>query len=114
MSAAATACAAAIERRATDMRTLPWPWGAPNIVPGNTSALYDPRASDDESLQQRKTRLPASFSAEALATGYTHEVTQVSRLEGPYRQLVRLQRHRLIGSGCRCRVARAPAAGGAV
>jgi metal-dependent amidase/aminoacylase/carboxypeptidase family protein len=88
--------------------------GAPNIVPGTTSALYDPRASDDEPLQQRGTRLPAYFEAEALTTGYTHEVTQVSRLVGPHRQLVRLQRHQLIGSVCQCRVALAPAAGGTV
>ncbi|MGH3871595.1 MAG: hypothetical protein ACRDSR_08800 [Pseudonocardiaceae bacterium] len=112
MSAAATARAAAIERRVTDARMLPWE--APNIVPGNTPALYAPRASDDESLQQRKTRLPASFEAEALATGYTHEVAQVLRLEGPHRHLVRLQRHRLVSSVCRCYMALATAAGGTV
>lgn len=113
-AAAATALAAAVERRATDMRPRVLPRGAPNIVPGTTSALYDPRASNDELPQQRETRLPAYFEAEALATGCTHEVTQVSRLVGPHPQLVRLQRHRLIGSVCQCRVARAPAAGGTV
>lgn len=58
---------------------------APNIVPADTSALYYLRAPDTESLQQLKTRVQACFEAGAVATGCTHEVTQVSPV---YTQLV--------------------------
>jgi len=51
---------------------------APNIVPANTSALYYLRAPDVESLQQLETRVRVCFDAGALATGCTHEVTQLS------------------------------------
>ncbi|MGH4016328.1 MAG: M20 family metallopeptidase [Pseudonocardiaceae bacterium] len=58
---------------------------APNIVPANASALYYLRAPDTESLQQLTTRVQACFEAGAVATGCTHEVTQVSPV---YTQLV--------------------------
>jgi amidohydrolase len=58
---------------------------APNIVPADTSALYYLRAPDVESLQQLETRVRACFEAGAVATGCTHEVTQVSPV---YTQLV--------------------------
>ncbi|MGH3721205.1 MAG: M20 family metallopeptidase [Pseudonocardiaceae bacterium] len=50
---------------------------APNIVPADTSALYCVRAADVESLRQLETRVRDCFAAGALATGCTHEVTQV-------------------------------------
>jgi amidohydrolase len=51
---------------------------APNIVPANTSALYYLRAPGPGSLQELETRVRACFEAGAMATGCTHEVTQVS------------------------------------
>ncbi len=51
---------------------------APNIIPATTSALYYLRAPDVESLQQLEIRVRACFEAGGLATGCTHEVTQVS------------------------------------
>lgn len=51
---------------------------APNIVPAHTAALYYLRAADVESLQQLQTRVQDCFQAGAMATGCTHEVTQVS------------------------------------
>ncbi|MGH3906775.1 MAG: M20 family metallopeptidase [Pseudonocardiaceae bacterium] len=58
---------------------------APNIIPASTSALYYLRAFDVESLQQLEARVRACFQAGAVATGCTHEVTQVSPV---YTQLV--------------------------
>ncbi len=58
---------------------------APNIIPASTSALYYLRALDVESLQQLEARVRACFQAGAVATGCTHEVTQVSPV---YTQLV--------------------------
>ncbi|HEU0086569.1 MAG TPA: amidohydrolase, partial [Pseudonocardiaceae bacterium] len=58
---------------------------APNIIPADTSALYYLRAPDVESLQQLETRVRACYQAGAVATGCTHEVTQVSPV---YTQLV--------------------------
>ncbi|MGH4019426.1 MAG: M20 family metallopeptidase [Pseudonocardiaceae bacterium] len=51
---------------------------APNIVPAETAALYYLRAPDVESLQQLEGRVRACFEAGAVATGCTHEVSQVS------------------------------------
>jgi amidohydrolase len=50
---------------------------APNVVPADTSALYCVRAPDVESLHQLEIRVRACFEAGALATGCTHEVSQV-------------------------------------
>lgn len=50
---------------------------APNVVPADTSAMYFLRASDVESLRQLEARVRDCFEAGALATGCTHEVTQV-------------------------------------
>lgn len=51
---------------------------APNVIPADTSALYYIRALDVESLRQLETRVRDCFRAGAVATGCTHEVTQVS------------------------------------
>lgn len=51
---------------------------APNIIPAHTSAVYYLRAPDVESLRQLETRVRDCFEAGAVATGCTHEVTQVS------------------------------------
>jgi amidohydrolase len=46
----------------------------PNVVPAHTSALYNLRASDMESLQRLENRICACFSGAAMATGCAHEV----------------------------------------
>ncbi|MEU5691121.1 M20 family metallopeptidase [Actinosynnema sp. NPDC020468] len=50
----------------------------PNIVPAHTSAMFDLRASDLESLRSLEDRVYRCFEAGALATGCTHEVVKVS------------------------------------
>src|SRR5262249_9742710 len=54
---------------------------APNIIPAHTSALYYLRAFDAQSLHQFETHVQSCFQAGAVATGYTHEVTQVSSVD---------------------------------
>ncbi len=51
---------------------------APNIVPARTAATYYLRAADVESLRLLEGRVRGCFEAGAVATGCTHEVTQVS------------------------------------
>lgn len=51
---------------------------APNIVPARTSAMFDLRAENLESLQRLENRIENCFHAGALATGCTHEVVKVS------------------------------------
>ncbi|MPZ66695.1 MAG: amidohydrolase [Pseudonocardiaceae bacterium] len=51
---------------------------APNIVPSDTAASYYLRAADGESLRQLETRVLRCFEAGAVATGCSHEVTQLS------------------------------------
>ncbi|MEU2156241.1 M20 family metallopeptidase [Streptomyces sp. NPDC019396] len=46
----------------------------PNVVPAYTSALYNLRAADMESLERLEARIKACFEAGAVATGCTHEV----------------------------------------
>ncbi|MEV7776424.1 M20 family metallopeptidase [Kitasatospora sp. NPDC086791] len=46
----------------------------PNVVPAHTSALYNLRAADMESLRRLEARVRACFEAGAVATGCTHEV----------------------------------------
>lgn len=50
----------------------------PNIVPADTSALFDLRAEDLESLRRLENRIQHCFHAGAIATGCTHEVVKVS------------------------------------
>ncbi|WNV90677.1 M20 family metallopeptidase [Umezawaea sp. Da 62-37] len=50
----------------------------PNIVPAKTSAMFDLRAENLESLQRLENRIGDCFHAGALATGCTHEVVKVS------------------------------------
>ncbi|MDR7301349.1 M20 family metallopeptidase [Haloactinomyces albus] len=51
---------------------------APNIVPASTTAVYNLRAADCDSLQRLENRIRACFEAGATATGCGHEVVQVS------------------------------------
>ncbi|MFD0399048.1 M20 family metallopeptidase [Kitasatospora sp. NPDC127121] len=46
----------------------------PNVVPAHTSALYNLRAGDMESLGRLEARVRACFEGGAVATGCTHEV----------------------------------------
>lgn len=46
----------------------------PNVVPAHTSALYNLRAADMESLRRLEARVRACFEGGAVATGCTHEV----------------------------------------
>lgn len=50
----------------------------PNVVPDRTSAMFDLRAEDMESLHRLEQRINRCFEAGALATGCTHEVVKVS------------------------------------
>ncbi|MFD7654120.1 M20 family metallopeptidase [Actinosynnema sp. NPDC059797] len=50
----------------------------PNVVPAHTSAMFDLRADDLESLRRLEERISRCFEAGALATGCTHEVVKVS------------------------------------
>ncbi|MEU4801948.1 M20 family metallopeptidase [Actinosynnema sp. NPDC023587] len=50
----------------------------PNVVPARTTAMFDLRAEDLESLSRLEERINRCFSAGALATGCTHEVVKVS------------------------------------
>ncbi|MEJ2854573.1 MULTISPECIES: M20 family metallopeptidase [unclassified Saccharothrix] len=50
----------------------------PNVVPDRTSAMFDLRAEDMESLHRLEERINRCFEAGALATGCTHEVVKVS------------------------------------
>ncbi|WP_433265429.1 M20 family metallopeptidase [Actinosynnema sp. CS-041913] len=50
----------------------------PNVVPARTSAIFDLRAENLESLSRLEERINRCFSAGALATGCTHEVVKVS------------------------------------
>ncbi|MFI9816972.1 M20 family metallopeptidase [Saccharothrix variisporea] len=50
----------------------------PNVVPDRTSAMFDLRAEDMESLHRLEDRINRCFEAGALATGCTHEVVKVS------------------------------------
>lgn len=50
---------------------------APNTVPANISALYYLRAPDIESSTYLETRVRVCFAVGAVATGYTHKVTQM-------------------------------------
>ncbi|MBW4716168.1 M20 family metallopeptidase [Saccharothrix obliqua] len=50
----------------------------PNVVPARTSAMFDLRAEDLESLRRLEERINRCFAAGALATGCTHEVVKVS------------------------------------
>jgi amidohydrolase len=50
----------------------------PNIVPARTSAMFDLRADDLDSLRRLETRINRCFEAGAIATGCTHEVVKVS------------------------------------
>ncbi|MEV0678317.1 M20 family metallopeptidase [Actinosynnema sp. NPDC050436] len=50
----------------------------PNVVPARTTAMFDLRAEDLESLHRLEERINRCFSAGALATGCTHEVVKVS------------------------------------
>ncbi|GAA1354339.1 M20 family metallopeptidase [Saccharothrix algeriensis] len=50
----------------------------PNVVPDRTSAMFDLRAEDLESLGRLEERVARCFAAGALATGCTHEVVKVS------------------------------------
>nr|WP_121012794.1 M20 family metallopeptidase [Saccharothrix australiensis] len=50
----------------------------PNVVPDRTSAMFDLRAEDLESLSRLEERVNRCFEAGALATGCTHEVVKVS------------------------------------
>ncbi|WP_199439509.1 M20 family metallopeptidase [Umezawaea beigongshangensis] len=50
----------------------------PNVVPARTSAMFDLRADDADSLRRLEARVQNCFTAGALATGCTHEVVQVS------------------------------------
>lgn len=51
---------------------------APNIVPAHTTAVYNLRAAESQSLQRLENRIRACFEAGATATGCTHEVVQMS------------------------------------
>ncbi|ATE57262.1 MULTISPECIES: M20 family metallopeptidase [Actinosynnema] len=57
---------------------------APNIIPAHTSAVYDLRADDLDSLTGLEERIRNCFRAGAVATGCDHEVVQVSP---PYAEL---------------------------
>ncbi|WP_309112447.1 M20 family metallopeptidase [Saccharothrix sp.] len=50
----------------------------PNVIPDRTSAMFDLRAEDIESLHRLEQRINRCFEAGALATGCTHEVVKVS------------------------------------
>ncbi|XVV03061.1 M20 family metallopeptidase [Actinosynnema sp. CA-248983] len=50
----------------------------PNVIPDRTSAMFDLRAEDMESLHRLEQRINRCFEAGALATGCTHEVVKVS------------------------------------
>ncbi|TWP48281.1 M20 family metallopeptidase [Lentzea tibetensis] len=50
----------------------------PNVIPARTSAMFDLRAENLESLKRLENRIQDCFKAGALATGCTHEVVQVS------------------------------------
>ncbi|MDU0293021.1 M20 family metallopeptidase [Saccharothrix longispora] len=50
----------------------------PNVVPAATSAMFDLRADDMDSLRRLEERVNRCFEAGALATGCTHEVVKVS------------------------------------
>ena len=51
---------------------------APNIVPARTSAIFDLRADDLESLRRLEERINRCFEAGATATGCTHSWFTVS------------------------------------
>ncbi|GAB3295883.1 M20 family metallopeptidase [Parasphingorhabdus pacifica] len=51
---------------------------APNIVPAETTAVYNLRAADSQSLQRLEDRVRACFEAGATATGCAWEIDQVS------------------------------------
>ncbi|MEU6152346.1 M20 family metallopeptidase [Actinosynnema sp. NPDC047251] len=50
----------------------------PNVVPASTTAMFDLRAEDLESLTRLEERINRCFEAGALATGCTHEVVKIS------------------------------------
>jgi amidohydrolase len=50
----------------------------PNVIPARTSAMFDLRAHDADSLHRLEARVQDCFTAGAIATGCTHEVVQVS------------------------------------
>ncbi|WP_306463216.1 amidohydrolase [Solihabitans fulvus] len=51
---------------------------ASNIVPDHTTAVFDLRAADFDSLARLDKRIRNCFEAGALATGCTHEIVQLS------------------------------------
>ncbi|GGP70454.1 M20 family metallopeptidase [Saccharothrix coeruleofusca] len=57
---------------------------APNIIPASTSAVFDLRADDLDSLRRLEQRVDDCFHAGALATGCSYEVVRVSP---PYAEL---------------------------
>jgi len=51
---------------------------APNVIPAQAELLYTMRATDSASLHALEQRMAGCFAAGAVATGCTHEVTDVS------------------------------------
>ncbi|MDR3664682.1 MAG: M20 family metallopeptidase [Mycobacterium sp.] len=51
---------------------------APNVIPAQAELLYTMRATDSASLTALEERMASCFAAGALATGCSHEVTEVS------------------------------------